>query len=417
MITPEISIVVVSHKRPHLLRQVLTALRLQTHVSYEIIVVADNDPEPKKIDKDYHHILFSDANISIARNLGYEAARADIVAFCDDDAIPEPTWAAHLIRVFENPEVIAATGRVKARNGFSDQWPVVWSDRTGLDQRTELWPNSTVSHPCTEQAFVKLQGTNMAFRRTCLEELSGFDSTFAYFLDETDIALRAARRWAGSKFAVVPDAVVHHLFAESQTRSHARAPKSMRMIMQSVHHFLEKHYEVERAEVLSRYKAAQRFRIFEALKIGNLQPSSANRLLQELDEVPDPPRAMENVTSSQNTSMTHSSKRRSHYLIASTRRHRRMAKQHVLELVASGALVTFLDLSLTPWAQIRGFDPSGFWYQSGGLFGQHDRSTNKRFRTLREASIETAARLKKMRPVDEIIYYSPLQKKPAKLIV
>ena len=37
------------------------------------------------------------ANISVSRNIGICMAQGDIVAFIDDDAVPEPEWLAQLL--------------------------------------------------------------------------------------------------------------------------------------------------------------------------------------------------------------------------------------------------------------------------------------------------------------------------------
>ena len=48
-----------------------------------------------------------------------QAAAGEIVAFIDDDAVPEPTWLNHLVAPFGRFDVAAAGGFVRARNGIS----------------------------------------------------------------------------------------------------------------------------------------------------------------------------------------------------------------------------------------------------------------------------------------------------------
>jgi len=45
-------------------------------------------------------VQFDDANISMARNIGIAHSAGEIVAFIDDDAVPEPTWLTYLITPF-----------------------------------------------------------------------------------------------------------------------------------------------------------------------------------------------------------------------------------------------------------------------------------------------------------------------------
>ena len=121
-----VSVVVVSHRRPAELRVCLTALMQVDYAPMEIVVVADGAGLDAIADLpflDQLKTLRNDAaGISIARNLGIVAAAGDIVAFIDDDAVPEPSWLRHLTEPFTDPDVAAAGGYVRGRNGISFQW-------------------------------------------------------------------------------------------------------------------------------------------------------------------------------------------------------------------------------------------------------------------------------------------------------
>src|SRR3954468_2232984 len=47
-----------------------------------------------------------------ARTRGWRAARGEIIAFTDDDCIPDPRWLAEGVAALERREAAAATGRV-----------------------------------------------------------------------------------------------------------------------------------------------------------------------------------------------------------------------------------------------------------------------------------------------------------------
>ena len=90
-----VSVVVVSRDRPGRVLSVCWAFLRSQYNAFEIVAVADAkglaalDDFKGKIKA----VQFDDANISMARNIGIVHSAGEIVAFIDDDAVPEPTWA------------------------------------------------------------------------------------------------------------------------------------------------------------------------------------------------------------------------------------------------------------------------------------------------------------------------------------
>ena len=70
-------------------------------------------------------------NLSVSRNIGICMAQGDIVAFIDDDAIPEPEWLIHLAEAYEDPMVGAVGGFVFDHTGYSFQHTSWSGDRLG----------------------------------------------------------------------------------------------------------------------------------------------------------------------------------------------------------------------------------------------------------------------------------------------
>ena len=94
--SPTVSLVIVSRKRQSSLRRTISALRFQTFEDFEVIVVSDA-PDGEFLNdlpfaQNICHLHFDEPNISAARNIGIAAACGDIIAFCDDDAVPDPCW-------------------------------------------------------------------------------------------------------------------------------------------------------------------------------------------------------------------------------------------------------------------------------------------------------------------------------------
>lgn len=106
-----VSVVVPTYKRPHLLRNCLGALMKQRFPghAYEIIIVDDEDSEETRslvenfsaqvggseIDPcpQVHYVAATQTQgPAAARNIGWKMARGEIIAFTDDDCLPEPAW-------------------------------------------------------------------------------------------------------------------------------------------------------------------------------------------------------------------------------------------------------------------------------------------------------------------------------------
>ena len=143
-----VSVVVVSRHRPAALIRCLTGISQLRYAPFEIVVVAD----PASLDvvrgwsmqDSIKTVLFDEPNIAKARNVGVEAAAGDVVAFLDDDAVPEPGWLRHLTEPFADPNVAAAGGFVRGRNGISWQWQAYSVDLAGQIRPLNLSGGKTV---------------------------------------------------------------------------------------------------------------------------------------------------------------------------------------------------------------------------------------------------------------------------------
>ena len=197
-----VSVIVVSHNRPSWLARCLRALRQLDYPTFEIVVVADSASLANVAFDGIKTIPFDHPNISAARNIGIRHAAGEICAFIDDDAVPEPLWLTQLTRAFAETGADAVVGYVRGRNGISFQSRVASVD---IEAETHLEPDTGDAPfvPALKPGrALKLIGTNMAFRRSALVSLCGFDEAFAYFLDDADISLRLAK--AGMTAAAAP---------------------------------------------------------------------------------------------------------------------------------------------------------------------------------------------------------------------
>jgi GT2 family glycosyltransferase len=132
-----------------------------------------------------------------AREEGWRAGGGAVIAFTDDDCVPQPDWLeAGLRALAANPGAIVQ-GRTQ---------PAPWE----LDQAGSF--SRTIDVPERDPAF---QTCNVFYPREVLERVDGFD-TDAFGRspggEDSDLAWRAIESGAPTTFA--PDALVHHAVSD-----------------------------------------------------------------------------------------------------------------------------------------------------------------------------------------------------------
>lgn len=393
-----VSVIVVSRGRPDALTLCLTGLSRLLYAPYEIVVVAC--PQGAAATRrmpfadDIKLVEYDEANISAARNLGIAQAAGEVVAFIDDDAVPETAWLAHLTRPFAQEKVVAATGFVRGRNGISFQSRAAAITRTGETQALDVDAVKPVLLTGTPDRGIKTVGTNMAFRRDELTRIGGFDPAFAFYLDEGDVNLRLAR--AGAVTAVVPLAEVHHGYAASALRRADRAPTDLFEIGASLSAFLARHCPAEeRPRATARFRAERRTWLMEMMVSGRLEPRDVRRLLRRLDAglaegrtrvgaplppIPHPPNwFVPFATRLAGTPL----------VLSAVGRARRSRRAEAEAQAGEGRPVTLLAMSRTALFHKVKMQPSGLWLQTGGLWGKSTRS-DRPFRLWRRTSRQRA---------------------------
>jgi glycosyltransferase involved in cell wall biosynthesis len=177
----EISVVLCTYNRAARLADALTALVHQTDAPpYEVVVVDNNSTDDTRavIGRLVSGGVVRYASepvqgLSHARNRGVATARADILAFTDDDVRVDPTWVRSIARAFaEYPDVDMVGGRVEP------EWeaePPAWLPQAGyaplalVDYGAEPFRIAPAQPRC-------LIGANVAIRRQALERLHGFSA-------------------------------------------------------------------------------------------------------------------------------------------------------------------------------------------------------------------------------------------------
>jgi GT2 family glycosyltransferase len=170
-----VSVVVPTCGRPDLLARCLDALEAQSlpRGEYEVIVVDDTRTRDGP---------------AAARNRGWRRARAPIVAFTDDDTVPDRHWLENALAYFADATVDAVVGRIIMPVAGT---PTDYErDAQGLER-------------------AEFATANCLVRRRVLERLGGFDERFRLaWREDSDMQFRLLS--AGRRIERAPDAVVVH---------------------------------------------------------------------------------------------------------------------------------------------------------------------------------------------------------------
>ncbi len=211
------SVVVITFERPDHLTRCLEHLERQTTAPSEILVIDSSvaDETERMVRERFPSIVYRRTSagreaMATARNMGYEMASGDVIAFVDDDAYAEPDWLGHLLVPYDDSGVGAVGGRqIRRQPGELTE---------GLDTIGRLLPDGNLTgnfaaDPGQVVTVDHLLGANMSFRRRVLEEIGGIrDGYFGTCVrEESDLCLRVAR--AGYRLLYAPDAVVEHVAA------------------------------------------------------------------------------------------------------------------------------------------------------------------------------------------------------------
>jgi len=106
---PHVSIIIPSAYRPNLLRLTLNALTKQTYMNFEcILVIKGFNNSYSKIIRDFSKTLDikviqqETGYVTTAINMGLSQAKGKIIAFLDDDAIPQMKWLEKHVETYES---------------------------------------------------------------------------------------------------------------------------------------------------------------------------------------------------------------------------------------------------------------------------------------------------------------------------
>jgi GT2 family glycosyltransferase len=222
----DISVVVPTRNRAGRLRALLASLAQQESAPpFEVVVVdnaSDDDTLVAVADADADteaHILAihlpQPLGPAVARNRGWRAARGELVVFTDDDVVATPHWLAALA---------AAHGR--------DPEAVI-QGRTIPDPREASRLSAFARSQAASGPGPWFQTCNIAYPRTLLERLGGFDESFWEAAGEdTDLGWRAVE--VGVRVVYEPAAENWHAVHEPGAWQLIRSSQKWRLGVRNV---------------------------------------------------------------------------------------------------------------------------------------------------------------------------------------
>ena len=210
---PRISVVMPTYRRPPLLARCLDALLQQRMAldAYEILVVDDGrTDDTRALCESYAARTRAAGGPAIrylqpdgtrgpagARNAGWRAARGTLIAFTDDDTLPDPAWLREGELAMNAPGRVAAWGRVH------------------VPPPAEMTDNARNTAGLENAVFIT---ANAFVLREALERVGGFDERYLRaWREDTDLyfALLAAYPADGAIVAA-PRALVLHPVREAR---------------------------------------------------------------------------------------------------------------------------------------------------------------------------------------------------------
>jgi GT2 family glycosyltransferase len=209
--TPRVSVVVCAYNAERIMDACLESLRTLNYPDYEVIVVNDGSTDATLAITKRHKAVYDAApdgprlvvitqenmGLSIARNVGAEAATGEIVAYTDSDCVPDPDWLAFLVYKFVRNGFVAVGGP-----NFPPPEPAL------VPAAVAVSPGGPTHVLLNDEVAEHVPGCNMAFTKKALQEINGFEPIFAAAGDDVDLCWRLQNRGYAVGFS--PAATVWH---------------------------------------------------------------------------------------------------------------------------------------------------------------------------------------------------------------
>jgi GT2 family glycosyltransferase len=198
-----IDVIIPTYRRTEAALDVAHAAAEQLDIGEYVTIVVQQGRMPGDATPRVRMIESSPPNLPRARNAGVAATAADIVLFLDDDVTVLPGLIAAFRAAFDDPAVGGIAGYVD--DPLFDRSRLVPS--TFVEETGEIFQNFSLER---DADTISVMGANMAFRRSALQSVRGFDELFKRnaLWEDIDISFRLTK--AGWRLRYCAAARVQH---------------------------------------------------------------------------------------------------------------------------------------------------------------------------------------------------------------
>lgn len=205
----------------------IDSLLNQSYADIEVVVVIHTNKNLyEEIVKAYGaqnkvKVVFSERSLGAyaARNTGIKAARGDVLAFIDDDAVADEGWVENLVNTYQELDAIAVGGKIL---------PIWLPSKPAYFPEELYWLVGVTHKGFAEDKLVEIRnafGPNMSFKREVFEQVGLFNENLGFAkrgtsyiqAGEAEFSLRMTSKF-GVGVIYNPEAIVCHKIPISKAR-------------------------------------------------------------------------------------------------------------------------------------------------------------------------------------------------------